>query len=234
MRLVVLFILLTTIHLSYSEDYHQEFDDVLRKGIMLNVESRILLAEKFIPIQFLVPFPKYNFSMKTELTELLKNLNNKWKVPSTSCPLEFSTSFKTNTSSYNVDWILNKIQKEVLKSKSNIDMLRNETPTFLQNDKEVMQSRQRRGAHVGALAMAGIGLFGSGLMMGGSAGCGLTGIFGSCQDQAKTNAANIEHLSTITTTIVDYVAKMQTTNDEKFFVVSNKLAEIEETHRNAK
>ena len=109
-------------------------------------------------------------------------------------------------------------------------MLRNETATFLQNDKEVMQSRQRRGAHVGALAMAGIGLFGSGLMMGGSAGCGLTGIFGSCQDQAKTNAANIEHLSTITTTIVDYVAKMQTTNDEKFFVVSNKLAEIEEAH----
>ena len=231
MRLVVLFILLTTIHLSYSEDYHQEFDDVLRKGIMFNEESRILLAEKFIPIQFLVPFPKYNFSMKTELTELLKNLNNKWKLPSTSCPLEFSTSFKTNTSSYNVDWILNKIQKEVLKSKSNIDMLRNETATFLQNDKEVMQSRQRRGAHVGALAMAGIGLFGSGLMMGGSAGCGLTGIFGSCQDQAKTNAANIEHLSTITTTIVDYVAKMQTTNDEKFFVVSNKLAEIEEAQQ---
>ena len=227
MRLVVLFILLTTIHLSYSEDYHQEFDDVLRKGIMFNEESRIPLAEKFIPIQFLVPFPKYNFSMKTELTELLKNLNNKLKLPSTSCPLEFSTNFKTNTSSYNVDWILNKIQKEVLKSKSNIDMLRNETATFLQNDKEVMQSRQRRGAHVGALAMAGIGLFGSGLMMGGSAGCGLTGIFGSCQDQAKTNAANIEHLSTITTTIVDYVAKMQTTNDEKIFVVSNKLAEIE-------
>ena len=94
-----------------------------------------------------------------------------------------------------------------------------------------MQSRQRRGAHVGALAMAGIGLFGSGLMMGGPAGCGLTGIFGSCQDQAKTNAANIEHLSTITTTIVDYVAKMQTTNDEKFFVVSNELAEIEEAQQ---
>ena len=231
MRLVVLFIVLTTIHLSYSEDYHQEFDDVLRKGIMFNEESRILLAEKFIPVQFLVPFPKYNFSMKTELTELLKNLNNKWKLPSTLCPLEFSTSFKTNTSSYNVDWILNKIQKEVLKSKSDIDMLRKETATFLQNDKEVMQSRQRRGAHVGALAMAGIGLFGSGLMMGGSAGCGLTGIFGSCQDQAKTNAANIEHLSTITTTIVDYVAKMQTTNGEKFFVVSNKLAEIEEAQQ---
>ena len=82
MRLVVLFILLTTIHLSYSEDYHQEFDDVLRKGIMFNEESRILLAEKFIPVQFLVPFPKYNFSMKTELTELHKNLNNKWKLPS--------------------------------------------------------------------------------------------------------------------------------------------------------
>ena len=109
-------------------------------------------------------------------------------------------------------------------------MLRNETVTFLQNDK-VMQSRQRRGAHVGALAMAGIGVLGSGLMMGGSAGCGLTGIFGSCQDQARTNAANIDHISTITTTIVDYVAKMQTTYGENFFNVSNKLAEIEEAQQ---
>ena len=68
-------------------------------------------------------------------------------------------------------------------------------------------------------------------MVGGSAHCGLTGIFGSCQDQAKENAANIEHLGTVTTILVDHVSKMKTDNDAKFFIVSNKLAEIEEAQK---
>ena len=66
-------------------------------------------------------------------------------------------------------------------------------------------------------------------MVGGAANCGLTGIFGSCQDQAKENATNIEDLGTVTTILVDHVSK--TENDAKFFNVRNKLAEIEEAQK---
>ena len=67
--------------------------------------------------------------------------------------------------------------------------------------------------------------------MGGSGQCGLTGVFGSCQDQAKTNAANIEHLSTVTTVLTDYVSKMKTDTDNKFFLVGNKLQDIEKAQQ---
>ena len=71
--------------------------------------------------------------------------------------------------------------------------------------------------------MAGIGLFGSGLAMGSSGGCGLAGVFGTCQDEAKTNAANIEHLGTITRLLTTHVAKLTSMSNDKFFVVKNKL-----------
>ena len=223
-------ILLTSILSIKADDPKKTYDDVLQKGILFNEESKILLAEKFVPVQFLVPFPKYNFSVKPELKALLRNLNEKWNLPSASCPLDFSTNFQANTSSFNVDWLLRKVENEVKKSQTDVDLIRNETATFLKNE-DKRPSRKRRGAHVGALAMAGIGLFGSGMMVGGPANCGLTGIFGSCQDQAKENAANIEHLGTVTTILVDHVSKMKTDNDAKFFIVSNILAEIEEARK---
>ena len=62
--------------------------------------------------------------------------------------------------------------------------MRNETATFLQTESDE-PTRVKRGAHVGALAMDGIGLFGSGIAMGSAGECGATVIFGSCLDEAK-------------------------------------------------
>ena len=108
-------ILLTSILSIKADDPKKTYDDVLQKGILFNEESKILLAERFVPVQFLVPFPKYNFSVKPELKALLRNLNEKWNIPSASCPLDFSTNFQANTSSFNVDWLLRKVENEVKK-----------------------------------------------------------------------------------------------------------------------
>ena len=69
------------------------------------------------------------------------------------------------------------------------------------------------------MSAAGRGLFGSGLITGGSAECGLTGILGTCQDQSETNAGIIEHLGTITSVLTSYVSQLRTNSDEKFFLV---------------
>ena len=74
--------------------------------------------------------------------------------------------------------------------------MQNETATFLQTE-SVETTTVKKGAHVGALAMAGIGLFGSGVVMGNAGGCGATRIFESCQDEAKANAQNIDPLNII-------------------------------------
>ena len=234
MRLAISLTLLFLTKTYCSTDYDIDYDDVLKKGILFTEESKIVIAEKFIPVQFLVPFPSYNFTLKTEIKDMLAQLNEMWKLPSVHCPLDFSSPFHTNDSYFNVDWMFQKIQNEVNQLKVEIEQLRNETATFLGTKsqrkvtKEEDLSRGKRGAHIGALAASGIGLFGSGLIAGGSAECGLTGIFGTCQDQSQTNAANIEHLGTLTSVLTTYVSQLRTNTDQKFFMVSNKLKEIEE------
>ena len=222
-RFTILFTILFLLRLlkfTRETDVIHEYDDVLRKGIFFNEEPKILLAEKFVPVQFLVAFPKYIFTLKPELVHLLSQLNSRCKMPSAKCKLDFSTHFASNVSSFDINWMLMKLEQQVNQSQHDVDIIRNETATFLQT--EIKQSRVRRRSHVGLLAMAGIGLFGSGSAMG-SSGCGLAGVFGSCQDQAQTNAANIEHLSTITSMLTNFVSRMNTENNEKFFLVKNKL-----------
>ena len=228
-RSKVLLIFCILIEATYSSEVIDKFDSVLRKGIFFNEEPKILLAEKFVPVQFLVPFPTYNFTLKPELTNLLKNLNDRWKFPSVSCSLDFATNFASNISSFDINWMQTKLELEVDQSKIDVELIRNETATFLQTT--ISNGRSKRGAHVGMLAMAGIGLFGSGIAMGSSGGCGLAGVFGTCQDKAQTYAANIEHLGTITSMLTCFVSRMNTVNNEKFFVVKNKLEDIENNQK---
>ena len=211
----------------------RNFEDVLEKGIIFKEETKILLAEKIVPVQLMVPFPSYNFSLKPELNTLLRRLNDMWKLPSIHCPLDFSSSFNGNASSFNVNFIMSKIEKEVNKSRLDVQLIRNETSTFLQNSDEIRgtNNRVKRGAHVAVGAMAGIGLFGSGVLMGNGGGCGLSGIFGSCQDRAKENAANIDRLHSFTSSLTDYVMQIKTATGEKFFLVGNELKEIRETQK---
>ena len=231
MMRLILFLTLFSSPLVLTTFYgEQKYDDILEKGIIFNEETKILLAEKFVPVQFLIPFPSFNFSMKADIEKLLNNLNQKWNLESSNCPLDFTSHFNTNSSHYNINWIMNQLEIEVEKSRAEVEKMRNETATFLHTESE-KGNRIRRGAHVAALAMAGIGLFGSGIMMGNAGGCGVTGIFGSCQDQAKANANNIEQLTMYTEAITQYVTQIKEETNDKFFMVSNELAEIREIQR---
>ena len=62
---------------------------------------------------------------------MLAQLNEMWKLPSVHCPLDFSSPFHTNESYFNVDWMFQKIQNEMNQLKEDIELLRNETATFL-------------------------------------------------------------------------------------------------------
>ena len=66
---------------------------------------------------------------------------------------------------------------------------------FLRPPSDSQPARQRRGVGVDSAALAAVRLFGGGVAMGSSDSCGLRGIFGVCQDEAKANAENIRRLS---------------------------------------
>ena len=161
---------------------------------MFNEVSKILLTEKFIRVELLVPFPTYEFTMKSDIETMLHQLSVMWETPSLFCPLNFSTLFSTNTSSFNVNWMLYQIGHEISEAQKDLRIIGNETAMFLSPPKPIEPTRQRRGAVVGHAALAAVGLFGGGPALGGADGCGLRGIFGHCQDQSKANAENIRRL----------------------------------------
>ena len=140
----------------------------------------------------------------------------------------FSSHFATNTSEFNVHWMLHQIDNEISAAHLDLALIRNETTMFLKPPQPTKSSRQRRGAGagVGLAALAAVGVFGGGLAVGSSDSCGLRGIFGNCQDQSKANAENIRHPADFQNSLTNYVTEFITDTDEKFFLVQKELAAL--------
>ena len=202
------------------------YDDVLSSGIIFHKESKIILAEKFVNVQFLIPFPKYNFTLKTAMRKYLVKLSEKWRTPSIECPLDFSTNFNSTTDPFNLDWLLDMIEDKAEAAKQEAQAIRTDTSRFLNKNQPDSTHTRREAPLIAAAAIAGIGLFGSGVMMGNSGGCGIMGIFGSFQDQAQANAKNIETLEQYSMALTDYVSEIESSSNENFFMISNELSEI--------
>ena len=109
--------------------------------------------------------------------------------------------------------------------------MRNVTAKFLSPEEENgNRSRQKRAAPVAAAAaVAGIALFGSlGVSMASSEGCGITGLFGKCQNYGRKNAENIARLNEYASVPTDYVLEVESASNEKFFLISNEIAKVSE------
>ena len=86
----------------------------------------------------------------------------------------------------------------------------------LSPNQNLIPGRSKRAAPVAALAVGAIGLFGGGVLVGGSGNCSLTGIFGSCQEKAKENAANIVRFADFVEELSSDVHRFRTESNEKF------------------
>ena len=169
----------------------QEHGAVLENGIIFNHVTKILLAEKF-NVDFLVPFPKFELDLRAELGAYIEKLGKLWASPSWQCHLDYSTNFQKNDSAFDVDWLLHQVENEVNLADQELAALRNYTSSFLNYETAAAQDvhRSPRAAPLAMMALASVGLFGSGFALGGGS-CGIKGIFGSCHDKSKTNAENI-------------------------------------------
>ena len=92
----------------------------LDKGIIFHKEGKILITEKFINVEFLVPFPRYNFTIRQQVETLLSELSKKWITQSEFCNLTHSTTYRNQTDSFNVDWLYAKILNETIEAESEV------------------------------------------------------------------------------------------------------------------
>ena len=204
--------------------------EAVTKGILFHKESQILLAEKFVNVEFLVPFPQYDFIMK-QIEDMLEKLATMWTQPSILCPVNISEPFNSSNKPFNLDWMLSKITNETKSAENEVKHMRKVTAKFLSPEEENCQrSRQKRAAPVAAAAaVAGIALFGSlGVSMAGSEGCGITGLFGKCQNYGRKNAENIARLNEYASVLTDYVIEVESASNEKFFLISNEIGKVSE------
>ena len=108
-------------------------NDFIEKGIFFNEVSKILLTEKFLRVKFLVPFPTYEFTMKPDIEKMIHQLWPMWEIPFLFSPLISSSHFATNTSGFNVNWMLHQIDHEISAAQLDCTLIRNET-TVLNSD----------------------------------------------------------------------------------------------------
>ena len=155
-------------------------EKALAQGIIFHKEGKILITEKLINAEFLVPFRRYNFTVP-QVETLLLELSKKWKTQSEFCNMTHSTTYRNQTDVFNVDWLYSKILNETIEAEIEVFKLRNETEKLLTRVEEDPRNRHKRAAPLAiAAAVAGIGIFGPVIAMS-SGGCGgITGIFGSC------------------------------------------------------
>ena len=179
--------------------------------------TKILLAEKFINVDFLVPFPKFEMNVSAELGFYINKLAPLWSSTSWQCHLDYSSKFQKNDSTFDIDWLLRQVENEVTLAEQELDALRVYTSSFLnvENDAAQARNRQPRAAPLAMMALASVGLFGSGIALG-SGECGLRGLFVSCHDRSKANAANIEKLAEFTESLTQDVFKLRNEVNDKF------------------
>ena len=199
--------------------------EALDQGTIFHKEQKNHINEKFINIEFLVPFPRLNFTVQQVETLLNELRQNGFRNQRFVTPHIVRNTIKTDV--FNVDWLYVKILNETVEADIEVLKLQNETEKLLTRVEEDPRNRQKRAAPLAiAAAVAGIGIFGPGIAMS-SGGCGgITVIFGSYQ-RTSQNAENIDRLDNIFNGLNDYVMEISNQTDEKFFLVAGKVCKVQ-------
>ena len=141
--------------------------------------------------------------MKTEMKQVLGKFSEQWRTPSNECSPDFPMTFNTTTDLFNIYWLVKLIEQKVQSAKEEINQIRIGNLQFL-NKNPSENNRTRKAA----------------------CSRGTMYIFESRQDQARAITKNIKDSEEYSMALTDYVLKIVTSSNDKFFAISNELAEI--------
>ena len=81
----------------------QDSGAVLENGRIFNHVTIILLAEKYINVDFLVPFPQFEWDLRAEIRAYIEKLGHLWTSSSWQCHLDYFSGFQKNDSTFDID-----------------------------------------------------------------------------------------------------------------------------------
>ena len=144
--------------------------------------------------------------------------------PSVQCHLDYSSNFQKNDSSFDFDWLLHLVQARNSSCRARAYRSQQLTSSFLNTAQGAASERKTslRAASLAMMALASVGLFGSGIALG-TDERGLRGISGSCHECAKQNAANIEKIAEFTEFLSEDAFKLRSDVNDNFFMVTTEL-----------
>ena len=226
--------MLSAIQTEWNSDNIADQDSgaILANKITFNHVTKILLAEKFINVDFLVPFPKFEMNVSAESGAYINKLAPLWDASSWQCHLAYSTNFHKYDSTFEIDWLLHQVKNEVTLAEKELEALRIYTSSFLITEDATAQAQNRKlkAAPLAIVALASVGLFGSGIALG-SGSCGVRGIFGSCHGRAKQKAQNIKKLAEFTENLTQDVFKSRNEVNDKFLMVTTELEALKSVQK---
>ena len=121
-------------------------EEAVTQGIIFHKDGKILITEKFINVEFLVPFPRYNSTIRQQVVTLLNGLATIWVALSAFCNSTYAKTYMYKTDVFNVDWHYIKILNETVEAVIEVLKLRNETKKLMTRVEEEPTNRQKRAA----------------------------------------------------------------------------------------
>ena len=196
-----------------------------QRGILFNFDRKILLGERYINAEFVLPFPSLNASLQNYLDKVAATLDDLWKVDTNLCQLNFTRMSKSNLT---IEWILKQTRYELQLAKRDWQRELIKSAQTLLTPADTKRTSFDRATRVAPITFAaGAGLFGLGLSSGSTLSCALTSILGSC----SAGDSNLNKQALLQT--VDHVNKMQKRwsqvqdrNNQRLFVLASTLTHL--------
>ena len=113
----------------------------IERGIFFHEETKIILAEKIVNAQFLVPYPKFDIQLTESLDKVAEELQNMWQMPTYRCYLN---STNTSENEIKVDWLLKETKKEISSADEDLTKIKQEVSSFLKGIEIKKNQRSRR------------------------------------------------------------------------------------------
>ena len=200
----------------------------IEQGIIFNLQQQILLTEKFVKIEILVPYPVYNVVIEERYLNLSKEIERLWSYKNLGCPLNFTV---VEDESEGLRWIAAEVLKQNKGAQDDINYFIKEVKLLLKNarpDKTTVPRKKRAIPAVlaGAAAVLGIGIATDEIV------CVVKSVFGGCDDgRIKQNQLNIERAYDYMNNMTDTIQNIVTKQNKNFFLVAGELTKIHEKQR---